>query len=118
MKPDLISERRIHAATVDYLKLALRPGVVFHHSPNEGRRGWKAQRDVKSHGVHAGWPDLEILHNGKTYFIELKSLKGRLTARQKLCHEQLIHAGFYVKICRSLDDVVVCCRNWGLINTV
>ena len=46
MKPDLISERQIHAATVDYLRLALRPGVVFHHSPNEGHRGWKAQRDI------------------------------------------------------------------------
>jgi hypothetical protein len=115
MKPDLISERQIHAATVDYLRLALRPGVVFHHSPNEGHRGWKAQRDIKSHGVHAGWPDLEILHDGKTYFVELKSTKGRLTTRQRQCHEQLKQAGFYVETCRSLDDVITCCQSWGLI---
>tara|TARA_B100000315_G_scaffold246118_1_gene273036 strand:+ start:1139 stop:1498 length:360 start_codon:yes stop_codon:yes gene_type:complete len=110
------TERDLHAGVVEYLKLVLLPGAVLHHSPNEGKRGWKAQRDIKSHGTKAGWPDLEILHHGKTYFVELKSSKGRLTPRQKLCHEQLQQAGFHVETCRSLDEVLTCCQKWGLID--
>ena len=79
MKAPLPSERALHASVVEHLKYVLRPGVVVHHSPNEGRRGWKAQRDIKSHGTLAGWPDLEILHQGQTYFVEIKTLKGRIT---------------------------------------
>ena len=105
----------LHASVVEYLKLAARPGVVFHHSPNEGRRGWKAQRDVKTHGVHKGWPDLEILHDGRTYFLELKSLKGRVTPAQKACHQQISDAGFEVAICRSVDEVIAQCQAWDLV---
>ena len=111
-----LSERDLHAGVVEYLKLVLVSDAVMHHSPNEGRRGWKAQRDIKTHGTKAGWPDLEILHRGNTYFVELKSAKGRLTTRQKQCHEQLRQAGFCVETCRSLNEVIICCQKWGLID--
>ena len=41
------SEAQLYATVTEYLALALRPGVIFHHSPNEGKRGWKAQGDLK-----------------------------------------------------------------------
>lgn len=98
-------ERQIHSAVVAYLAVALPADAILHHSPNEGKRGWNAQRDLKAHGTMKGWPDLEIFWQAKTYFIELKAPKKYPTAEQKACHHRLRDAGFAVLVCRSVADV-------------
>lgn len=112
-------ERDLHRLVVDYLLGpysrhhgqrmrqfgALPETAVLNHAPNEGKRGWHSRGMLKTHGVQAGWPDLEILHLGRTVFIELKSERGRLIHSQKAMHAQLRDAGFPVHVARSLEEV-------------
>ena len=62
----------------------------------------------------AGWPDrLLIVPRNKErgtqtafYFVELKTLKGKLTKRQKLRHEQLDYCGCNVITLYGMDETV------------
>ena len=101
----MTEEDEFHISVIDYLELVLPKDCVVHHSPNEGKRGWNAQRKMKTHGTVAGWPDLELLYKGKMYFIELKTTKGRVRPVQFDCHQRLYEAGSTVFVCRSIDEV-------------
>ncbi len=102
-----MTEVQLHTQVVNWLRLALPVTAVLQHAMNEGKRGWQSQRAVKTHGVHKGWPDLQILFQGKSIFIELKRAKpkGYLTKDQKACHTRLTMAGAVVTTCRSLEEV-------------
>lgn len=113
-KPVTILESVIHNTVVQYLKLMLPRDAVFHHSPNEGKRGWKAQRSIKSGGTVAGWPDIEIIWDGKAYFLELKSAIGRLRPEQTACHMRLVEAGAGVATCRTVDAVAEALKLWRI----
>ncbi len=99
------TETGLHRAIRDYLTLALPDAAVMHHSPNEGKRGWRAQQDLKDTGVMAGWPDIEIIYQGRVYFIELKVGRRKPSDNQIKCHERLARAGCVVGIARSIEDV-------------
>ena len=100
-----MTEAQLHKAVVLYLGWSLPGGAVVIHIPNEGKRGWKAQRDLKDTGVLKGAPDLMVCYDSRVHFIELKVAKGRISSSQVSVHERLKDQGFYVAICRSLDDV-------------
>lgn len=109
-----MAEDELHAAVVDFLRIALAKDVVLHHSPNEGKRSWKAQQNIVAFGTRAGWPDLEILADGTVYFIELKTPKGRMSPAQTETHANLRHAGFQVLTCRSVVEVELALRSWRI----
>ena len=109
-----LSEAQLHHAVSQFLDAALPQDAIWHHSPNEGKRGWKSQRSLKRNGTRAGWPDIEIIWQGQAYFIELKSEKGRLTVVQELLQERLWHAGAVVATCRSIRAVEHALRVWGV----
>ena len=100
-----MSEAALHAAVHHYLTVALPAGAIHHHSPNEGRRGWKAQRAIKQQGVRPGWPDIEIIWKGRAYFVELKFGKNKLTPAQKNTIQALRDCGSPVALCRTIGDV-------------
>jgi hypothetical protein len=108
-------EAELHGAVVAFLRYALPRGAMVHHSPNEGKRGVQAQRDLKRHGVRTGWPDLEIIHQGRAYFIELKAPQRDTTPEQKEVHRQLRAAGCHVGVCRSVIDVELTLQGWGFV---
>ncbi len=100
-----MNERTLHAAVARYLDLALPPEAVWHHAPMEGKRGWQAQRDLKVMGAKKGWPDLHILYEGRSIFIELKAPGKYPTPEQRDMHQRLILAGAVVTVARSLEEV-------------
>lgn len=108
------SEAQLQAQIASYLSVALPVDARFHHSPSEGKRGWRSQAALKSSGFSAGWPDLEIIWQGRVYFLELKSEKGRVSPAQAECHAGLIAAGASVAIIRSLEEAVSQLRAWGV----
>lgn len=108
------SEQQLQAQIATYLSLALPVDARFHHSPSEGKRGWKSQVALKSSGFSAGWPDIEVVWQGKIYFLELKSQKGRVSPAQAECHAGLVAAGACVAIVRSLDEAVARLIEWGV----
>ena len=106
-----ITERQIHASCVEWLRWA-HPGVKAHHSMNEGRRGWRAQADVKALGVWRGFPDLVLLHQGAVLFVELKRPGGRLEQTQRQCHEDLRAQGFDVVTVYSVEEFQQTVGDW------
>ena len=106
------TEAQLHKSVADLLRVSLPAGVPWHHSPNEGRRGWHSQKALKDNGVRRGWPDIEIFWQGKGIFIELKSAKGRVGPEQKQVMLELTTHGMLCVICRSLGEVA------DLLNTV
>ena len=107
-----IPERSIHAAIVIALRRLLPTFAVLHHSPNEGKRGRKAQADLKALGVCAGWPDLEIGYKGRMIFIEVKAKGGSVSAAQRDTHRTLEAAGFIVLLVNDADDAIAGVCEW------
>lgn len=110
-----MTEQSLHLACVEYMNYALASGVVFHHSPAEGRHQVQYLVKQKRMGVKTGWPDIEIFHRGRAYFIELKMPKKYPTQAQRNLHRDLMVAGCPVSVCRSLDELIGTLRGWGLI---
>lgn len=107
-----IPESTIHAQIVQFCWAQLPADAIFHHSPNEGKRGWNAQRWLKHSGAKAGWPDLEIFWNGRVLFLEVKSKKGDVSKPQAAVHDQLIRAGFSPVVVRSFDEAERVIKAW------
>jgi hypothetical protein len=111
------SERAVHSAVLCWLRAVLPGQAYIHHSPNEGRRGWKAQADIKALGVMQGHPDLEILYDGCAYFLEVKRpppAKTYLTPAQRDVHARLIESGAKVAVVRSIDDAREAIASWSI----
>ena len=94
--------------------MALPPGCVFHHSPNEGRRHVAFKRKLRQMGTQYGWPDLEIFVPGDqsrvgistSIFIELKRPKGgKLNPNQEEMKARLLLAGCHWGLARSVEQV-------------
>ncbi len=106
-------EYEIHISICQWLALALPPGSLVHHSPNEGRHHVAYRAKQKRLGVTAGWPDLEIFVPRSGWlepdvwapiFLEVKTAKGAISKNQRKCIDRLTLTGCYVYIVRSIDD--------------
>jgi hypothetical protein len=96
---------------------ALRPGVVYWHTPNsgEGRSAFQG-KILKQQGVKAGIPDLLFLWGG-LYGLEMKQPGGVLNPAQRVMHPRLLAAGMVACVTRdSLEGAREVLREWGLIS--
>ena len=109
-----LTEADLQKQVVDWLKIALPPGCVFHHSPNEGKRHVAFKKKLKTMGTQSGWPDLEIfipsdqaVHSISTsVFIELKRPGGK--ARCALAHTGILKGEGCEGITKFIDEVKAC----------
>ena len=54
----------------------------------------------------SGIPDLHIINNGRHYWLELKTEKGKVSDLQKITLAKINAAGGDARVVRSLDDVI------------
>jgi hypothetical protein len=101
-------------ACMQYLELALPYDAVAHHSPNEGKRSLRAQRELKRSGCRPGWPDIEIIWQGRFYGIELKTPSDVLRKDQRETHRRLHYCGATVVTCKTLECVETSLRELGV----
>jgi len=99
------SEDALHRAVVDYLNRALPKDALLHHSPNEGLHKPQYRAKQLAKGMRPGWPDIQILYQGRLICIELKTQAGRVSRKQRGLHEEIVLAGGVVTIIRSLEEV-------------
>ena len=92
------SELTIQVEIVDYCR---KNNIICFSVPNEATRN--NSKYIKS-GVLAGVSDLILLHNKKTYFVELKDYKGRQSDKQKDFENIVSLQGFKYFLVRSLDE--------------
>ena len=98
MKRRGTSEADLQRSVVTALRFALPKGAIIHHCPNEitepGPRGAKRQAILVGMGVHPGFADLLVLCAGRVLFLELKSIKGRLSPAQEAFRDTVTAQGF------------------------
>lgn len=59
-----------------------------------------------------GWPDFEIIANGRVLLIELKTEKGRLSRDQLNLHKRLSDTGTAVHVCRTIEAACLLVQQW------
>ena len=115
-------EADLQRAVVQTLRFALPRTAIIHHCANEvaepGPRGAKRQAILVGMGVHPGFADLMVLCNGRVLFLELKSLKGRLSANQEAFRDAVLAQGHGWALVRSLDDALGALADHGFTTRV
>ena len=103
-------EADLQRSVVTALKFALPKTAIIHHCANEvtepGPRGGKRQAILVGMGVHPGFADLMVLCDSRVLFLELKSLKGRLSPNQEAFRDTVLAQGFGWALVRSVDDAL------------
>lgn len=121
-------EQLLHQSVATYLQYALPKDVWFAHYPAGGKRSKIEAAILKTMGAKAGVPDLMFIRGGRVWFIELKAPAERLKngelskAKPQISEDQedtmrnLQNVDCEVAICRSLLEVQIVLKMWGLIN--
>jgi len=108
-------EASLQRAVLAHLSRRGMPGLWYCHIPNGGYRGAIEAAIFKSLGVVAGAPDLLLIFNGRTYALELKTAKGRLSPAQIWTQERMREAGATVATAVGIDEALDILRQWGLL---
>jgi hypothetical protein len=95
--------------------------AVLLHIPNGQRAGVSVlSRTIagavdKKLGARAGAPDYVIVWEGKAYFLEAKSAKGRQSESQATMEEDILRAGGKYSIFKSLEEAEYILTVWGIL---
>jgi hypothetical protein len=108
-------EQSVQRALLDHLRWRAARDVFYFHVPNGGARHPIEAAIMKGLGVTAGIPDLIIIHNGRTYGLELKSENGRTTDVQLTTHTAMRAAGAVVATTYGLDEALGQLASWHLL---
>jgi hypothetical protein len=115
-------EGDLQRSVVIALRFALPKGAIIHHCANEvtepGPRGARRQAILVGMGVHSGFADLIIICDGRVLFLELKSLKGKLSPAQEAFRDAILAQGFGWALVRSLDDALGALADNGFTSRV
>ena len=99
-------EDHLHHQVIGFLT-AQYPGVLFHHSPMEGRRSKFEQFKLKWLGAKSGFPDLFIFasnRNGNGLAIELKVKPNKCTENQNAWLAALHNRNYKTAVCFSFEE--------------
>ena len=115
-------EADLQRAVVQALRFALPRSAIIHHCANEvtepGPRGAKRQAILVGMGVHPGFADLMVLCDSRVLFLELKSLKGRLSPSQEAFRDAVQAQDHGWALVRSLDDALGALADHGFTTRV
>lgn len=79
------------------------------------RSCYRIMAHLKKMGFLPGVPDIQIIRNGRAYFIELKTETGELKESQILFMNNAMKAGSKCAVCRSLDSMEGVLMKWGIV---
>ena len=113
------SESEIQIQIVELLKTVLKGDVLWTFFPageaGGGRSGKVRGARLKRMGLQPGWPDLQFLHKGRYFGMEVKTKTGRLSTAQRRMHSLLEEQGVSVAVVRSINDVLERANEWKLL---
>ena len=91
-------ESDVQRAIVQALSSA---GWLVMHIPNQSTRGRQ-----RWSGLMPGAPDLVAVKHGRVLFLEVKTEKGKVSAKQSEVHDLLRLHGMEVRVVRNIDDIM------------
>lgn len=89
------------------------PEIVVVGIPNAAKRGQRAMNQARREGAKWGFPDDLVLWPGGVAFVEWKTDKGKLDARQVEWLARLSGMGFPAIVGRDPDQVIAWLRSLG-----
>jgi hypothetical protein len=105
----LTEEGAIQKAVFDNLRERSAPGVVYWHPPND-------RSSRRKSGFRAGVSDVNAVHRGKFYALELKKAqKGVVSEDQLKFVSDINAAGGYACVAEGLDEALAILEAWNLI---
>lgn len=115
-----VKEASFHIALVSFLRLALRPDVLFYHVPNGERRDRGAAAKLKAMGVLPGVADLQFhwldhFKRRRVLHLELKGGRGVVSDRQKEFELAVRLLGDSYRVVRSLEEAIAVLRELALL---
>lgn len=108
-------EARIQVALCNHLRWRARQDCFWFAVPNGGSRNVIEASNMKDQGVRAGVPDMILICKGRTYGLELKSDKGRVSVAQEATQIDMEIAGAIVATAYGLDAALAQVEQWGLM---
>lgn len=115
-KPRLHAEADLQAAIWQHYLLRGNPKAILFSVPNGMPSSKRTGAMFKAQGRLAGVFDMEgIMPDGRPCFVELKTLKGRLTPEQKAFGERLTALGVEWMVAYSLDAALAFLTACGII---
>lgn len=108
-EPELLLQMDIN----DMLKKNLKRDVLFTAFP-AGGGGRVRGAKLKRAGLQSGWPDIQLIHEGRYYGLEVKTSTGRLSPAQKIIHQKLTDSGCLVAVVKSVTDAQEKIVEWGI----
>jgi hypothetical protein len=103
---------------------ARKNNFVFFSVPNEAallavgadrKKIFALINHLKKMGMQSGVADLTIIKDGQTYFLELKSEKGRLSPNQEIFKDRVIEASAKYEHTNNYDLAIEILKSWGII---
>lgn len=111
-----LSESAIQRAVFEHLRARAWPRVFAFHPKNASSDMRGRRRGVYAGlGVVPGVPDVIIVHAGRTFALELKADRGKLTAVQSEAMAMMTHAGVTCAVVWGLDAALEQLERWGVI---
>ena len=102
-----MKESEIQKAIFKHFRTRGAPGAFAFHPKNGGIHQRGRRSGINSGlGVVSGVPDVIVIHQGRTYALELKTDKGKLSPAQISTLEQMEHAGAIVDCVAGLDPAI------------
>ncbi len=82
---------------------ALRKGILVHGDPLGLVRSSRMGAKAKCAGARKGWPDLTFVLAGRVVWVELKTIRGRVSPSQKMVHALMAEMGHSVFVVHAKD---------------
>jgi hypothetical protein len=102
-------------ALVQHIELRKRPGLVYWHVPNEGKRGRAWAGRLKAMGLRSGVSDYIFLRHGRVFALEYKREKGRPTTEQMTFILDFEAAGGFGAVVYGIDQALAKLVAWDLL---
>lgn len=101
-----MSELALHVSVARFLDAALPKDAFWSTIAHGGfRLPISVAKRLRAMGLKKGVPDLFVIHNGRTVFLELKVPGNYPTPEQKAVMANIEQAGGFCFVCRSLEEV-------------
>lgn len=111
-------ENEVQRTVIEHLKIRGKPGMLYWHTPNGGKRLPIEAAVMKGLGVRAGVADLLFLDDGKLYSLELKAMGRRSTEAQIQWRLDVNRCGGFASEAAGIDEALRILEAWQLLRGV
>ena len=112
----MMSEHQEQVDVIRWFRLNY-PKLIIFAIPNGGMRNIGTAINLKKEGALKGVPDLFLMAANNTYhglFIEMKSIKGKVSEEQKYFIEQAKLQSYAAEVCYGFEEAYKCINQYLL----